>query len=224
MEVRIEKLVYGGDGLAHQEGQTVFVPLVLPGELARIEVVSKKKKFVRGRVTEILESSAERVAAPCNYFGKCGGCDYQHMPYAAQLRYKSEILRETLGRIGRVKWDGPIETIASPPFGYRNRTQWKVRAKAASVGDIGGVGYFEAASTRLCPVDHCPILSPLLGETLKTLSALVADNPLFAAVDEIEAFTDAEDKRILLNVSAERLTEAPEAIAAALLGALPQVE
>ncbi len=224
MDVRIEKLVYGGDGLAHHEGQTVFVPLVLPGELVRIEAATRKKKFVRGRLKEVVEPAAERVAAPCGYFGKCGGCNYQHMPYEAQLRYKSEILRETLGRIGRVKWDGPIETIASPAFGYRNRTQWKVRAKAPATGEIAGVGYFEAGSTRLCPVDHCPILSPLLDETLKTLGALIAANPLFASIDEVEAFADDADKKILLNVSAERLTESPEAIAGALRSAMPQVE
>jgi 23S rRNA (uracil1939-C5)-methyltransferase len=224
MEVRIEKLVYGGDGLAHQDGQTVFVPLVLPGELVRIEAATRKKKFVRGRLKEIIEPSAERVAAPCNYFGTCGGCNYQHMPYEVQMRYKSDILRETLGRIGRVKWDGPIETIASPAFGYRNRTQWKVRAKNAAASEVAGIGYFEAGSTRLCPVDYCPILSPLLEESLKTLSALVEANPLFRAIDEIEAFADGEDKHFLLNVSSARLTEPPEAIAAALRSALPQIE
>ncbi len=129
MEVRIEKLVYGGDGLAHHDGQTVFVPLVLPGELVRIESAARKKKFVRGRLDQILEASPERVAAPCPYFGRCGGCQYQHMPYEAQIRYKTEILRETLGRIGRIQWSGPIETHASPPFEYRNRAQWKLRGK-----------------------------------------------------------------------------------------------
>ena len=63
MEVRIEKLVYGGDGLGHQDGATVFVPLVLPGELVRIDVLSKKKKFVRGRLGAVVEPSPERVAA-----------------------------------------------------------------------------------------------------------------------------------------------------------------
>ena len=106
MEVRIEKLVYGGDGLAHHDGQTVFVPLVLPGELVEIESATQKKKFIRGRLARVVEPSAERVAAPCPHFGGCGGCQYQHMPYEAQMRYKTEILRETLGRIGRIQWTG----------------------------------------------------------------------------------------------------------------------
>jgi 23S rRNA (uracil1939-C5)-methyltransferase len=95
MEVRIEKLVYGGDGLAHHDGHTVFVPLVLPGELVQIESAERKKKFIRGRLDRVVEPSADRVPAPCPYYGRCGGCQYQHMPYETQLRYKADILRET---------------------------------------------------------------------------------------------------------------------------------
>ncbi|MCU1342251.1 MAG: rRNA (Uracil-5-)-methyltransferase RumA [Candidatus Acidoferrum typicum] len=223
MEVKIEKLVYGGDGLAHHEGQTVFVPLVLPGELVSIAPAERKKKFVRGRLERVVEAAPERVPAPCPYFGRCGGCHYQHIPYDAQIRYKTEILRETLGRIGRVRWDGPIGSHASPPFGYRNRTQWKIRTAQEGSAAPAGIGYFEAGSTRLCAVDECAILSPRLGETLAKLRTLVAGKTL-SAIDEIEAFADAADEKVLLNLSAERLTESPEAIASALRAALPWVE
>jgi 23S rRNA (uracil1939-C5)-methyltransferase len=224
MEVKIEKLVYGGDGLAHHEGQTVFVPLVLPGELVSIAPAERKKKFVRGRLERVVEAAPERVPAPCPYFGRCGGCHYQHIPYDAQIRYKTEILRETLGRIGRVRWDGPIGTHASPPFGYRNRTQWKIRTAQEGSAAPAGIGYFEAGSTRLCAVDECAILSPRLGETLAKLRTLVAASKTLSAIDEIEAFADAADEKVLLNLSAERLTESPEAIASALRAALPWVE
>jgi 23S rRNA (uracil1939-C5)-methyltransferase len=223
MEVRIEKLVYGGDGLAHHGGHTVFVPLVLPGELVQIESRERKKKFIRGRVERLLETSPERVAAPCPHFGRCGGCQYQHMPYEAQLRYKAEILRETLGRIGHIQWDGPIETHASPPFGYRNRAQWKLSTtKDAPVGS--GIGYFEAASTRLCPVTECSILSPGLAETLSKLRNLVSSGKALAAIDEIEAFANDKDEKILLNLSADRLSDSAESTASALRGAIPYVE
>jgi len=224
MEVKIEKLVYGGDGLAHHEGQTVFVPLVLPGELVTISPAERKKKFVRGRLERVVEAAPERVAAPCPYFGRCGGCHYQHIPYDAQLRYKTEILRETLSRIGRVRWDGPIDTHASPPFGYRNRTQWKIRTAQEDSTAPAGIGYFEAGSTRLCAVDECAILSPRLAETLATLRTMVAAGKTLAAIDEIEAFADAADEKILLNLSSERLTASPQAIASALRAALPSVE
>ena len=221
MEVRIEKLVYGGDGLAHHEGHAVFVPLVLPGELVEIESVERRKKFIRGRLGRVVESSPERVAAPCPYFGSCGGCQYQHLPYEAQLRYKAEILRETLGRIGGVQWTGAIETHPSPAFGYRNRAQWKVRASAGGAQDAA-IGYFEMGSTRLCPVTECPILSPRLSETLARLRELASRGKLLTAIDEIEAFADDRDEKILLNLSAERLSDRPESIAEALREALPK--
>src|ERR1700676_4429601 len=224
MEVKIEKLVYGGDGLAHYEGQTVFVPLVLPGELVSIAPAERKKKFVRGRLERVVEASPERVAAPCPHFGRCGGCQYQHIPYDAQIRYKTDILRETLGRIGRVRWDGPIGTHASPPFGYRNRTQWKIPTVQEGSAAPAGIGYFEAGSTRLCAVDECAILSPRLGETLAKLRTMVAGSKILSAIDEIEAFADAADEKILLNLSSERLSESPEAIASALRAALPSIE
>jgi 23S rRNA (uracil1939-C5)-methyltransferase len=224
MEVKIEKLVYGGDGLAHHEGQTVFVPLVLPGELVSIAPAERKKKFVRGRLERIVEAAPERVAAPCPYFGRCGGCHYQHIPYDAQLRYKTDILRETLGRIGRVRWDGPIETYPSAPFGYRNRTQWKIRTAPEGSAAPGGIGYFEAGSTRLCVVEECAIVSPRLAETLAKLRTLVASGRTLTAIDEIEAFVDAEDEKMLLNLTSERLSEPPESTASALRAALPWVE
>jgi 23S rRNA (uracil1939-C5)-methyltransferase len=224
MEVRIEKLVYGGDGLAHHDGHTVFVPLVLPGELVRIESSARKKKFIRGRLEGVVEPSAERVPAPCPHFGRCGGCQYQHMPYEAQMRYKSEILRETLGRIGRIQWTGAIETQASPPFGYRNRAQWKLRSNQEGAAGTAGIGYFEMGSTKLCAVTECTILSPRLADTFSRLRQIVAQGKILSTVDEIEAFADSNDEKILLNLSSESLADSSESIAAALRESLPTVE
>src|ERR1700722_12868280 len=155
-ETKIEKLVYGGDGLAHYEESTVFVPYVLPGEVICVTPVEAKKKFIRGIAEQIIEPSAERAAAPCPRFTVCGGCHYQHIPYDAQLRYKSGILRETLMRIGKIDWTGDIHTHASPPFGYRNRAQWAVRP--AGDPPKPAIGYFQPSSSILVPTDVCPIL------------------------------------------------------------------
>jgi 23S rRNA (uracil1939-C5)-methyltransferase len=224
MEVRIEKLVYGGDGLAHQDGHTIFVPLVLPGELVQIDSSAKKKKFIKGRLEKIVEPSAERVPAPCPHYGRCGGCQYQHIPYEAQLRYKSEILRETLGRIGRIQWTGNIYTHASPPFGYRNRAQWKLRPGLEGAPDSAGIGYFEMGSTKLCAVTECSILSPRLADTFSRLRQMVAKSKILSAIDEIEAFVDSSDDKILLNLSSEKLAETPESISAALREAIPYTD
>src|SRR5690349_14568837 len=137
--VTIEKLVYGGEGLAHADGETIFVPFVLQGEEAEVEVTERKKKLVRGRVARIVNSSPARITPRCPHFGVCGGCDYQHASYEEQLRIKESILRETLRRIGRVEWDGPIAIHKSPPWEYRNRAQWKIQpASGNAAGAQGG--------------------------------------------------------------------------------------
>src|ERR1700728_4839769 len=190
MEITIEKLIYGGEGLAHHDGSTVFVPFVLPAERIAAAPVEQKKKFIRARVERLLEPSPDRVSARCPHFGVCGGCDYQHIPYDSQLKYKTEILRETLRRIGRIEWPGEIRSHASPPWGYRNRAQWKVRP----LGDDGalamGIGYFQANSTTLCAVEDCAILSPILLKTLLALRGAAAAGVLPRELREIEAFSN----------------------------------
>jgi 23S rRNA (uracil1939-C5)-methyltransferase len=218
MRVRIEKLVYGGEGLAHENGEAVFVPFVLPGEEVEIEAGERKKKFVRGRLTRVATASPERVDAQCPHFGVCGGCDYQHISYEAQLRYKEQILRETLRRIGRIDWKGPITVHASLPWRYRNRAQWKIRPlsgdrASASVNEASGIGYFRAGSSTLCPVEVCPILSPKLFATFEALRSALREGKLPETLREVEAFVDAEDRGVLLNISCTSLPRAAESIA-----------
>ena len=211
MDITIEKLIYGGEGLAHHEGSTVFVPFVLPAERVAVEAVEQKKKFVRARVERILQAAPERIAARCPHFGVCGGCDYQHIPYEAQLKFKTEILRETLRRIGRIEWAAEITTHGSPAWEYRNRAQWKVRplensgdARAQNGADGVaklGIGYFRANSTALCAVEDCSIVSPLLLKTLLSLRAALADGALPRGLREIEAFVDAGDTKLLLTAT-----------------------
>ena len=221
IDVRIEKLVYGGEGLAHHEGHTVFAPFVLPDESVSIEPVETRKKFIRGRVAQIKTPSADRAVAPCPYFGVCGGCDYQHIPYELQLRYKADILRETLLRLGRLHWDDPIVPHASPAFGYRNRVQWKI---TRDEGGSAEIGYFQAGSQKLCAIRQCPIASPRLNEALGAIVNLLQSDRLPAALREIEAFADQDDDRLLLNLALDAANEAPAEIAALFRSALPSID
>ena len=219
IDVKIEKLVYGGEGLAHRDGSTIFVPFVLPAELATVQPVEQKRKFVRARLENVLEPSPERVAALCPHFGVCGGCDYQHIPYQAQLKYKEQIFRETLRRLGKIDWPGEIKIHASQPWHYRNRAQWKVRpigprdreiltagSRAPELGSASenalAIGYFRANSTSLCAVNDCPILSPVLLKTLLALRDAAASPRLPRELREIEAFTNETandgESRVLL--------------------------
>src|SRR6202521_765193 len=160
LRISIEKLVYGGDGLADADGNTIFVPYVLPGEEVRANAKSKKKKLIGAGLREVTAPAKERGKAKRAHFQKCGGCHYQHIPATEQLRLKKEILRETLSRLGGIAWDGPIVEHAAEPYGYRNRAQWAVRS-----GMPRAIGYFFAESSVVVPIDECPVLSPRLAHT-----------------------------------------------------------
>jgi 23S rRNA (uracil1939-C5)-methyltransferase len=201
MELTIEKLVYGGDGLAHHDGSTVFVPFVIPAERISAAPIEQKKKFVRARVERVLDPSPDRAAPRCPHYGVCGGCHYQHIPYEAQLKYKTEILRETLRRLGRIDWPGEIATHASPPWGYRNRAQWKIRALGESSGSGLGIGYFRANSTALCPVEDCAVLSPLLLKSLLAVRVTLGEKALPPELREFEAFAGANDTKLLVTAT-----------------------
>jgi 23S rRNA (uracil1939-C5)-methyltransferase len=233
MELKIEKLVYGGDGLGHDSGATVFVPYTLPGETVAASPVESKKKFVRARLDNVVTPSAERIAAPCPHFAVCGGCDYQHIPYERQLAYKSDILRETLRRLGRIDWTGEIGTHASPPYGYRNRAQWKVRPRerpqsAAAPGVATkrdfGIGYFRANSTSLCPVEQCSVLSPLLERSLKAFRAALLAGELPRELREIEAFANSTDTKLLLTATFASFPSRADDHAAKMREIVPEIE
>jgi 23S rRNA (uracil1939-C5)-methyltransferase len=189
----------------------VFVPFVLPDEVVAVEPREKKKKFIRGNLKEIVTPSPHRAEPPCSHFTRCGGCHYQHIPYEAQLEFKAAILRETLHRIGRVEWNGPIQTHASPPLGYRNRAQWKIRRVGAALR----IGYFQAGTTALCAVEQCPILAPRLEEVLGALAKMLEHGALPETLREVEAFAN-DNGRVLLNVSLAEFPPDPAALASAL--------
>jgi len=211
--------VYGGDGLAHADGNTVFVPYVLPGEEVRAATKSKRKKLVWAKLLEVTSASAQREGARCPHFQTCGGCHYQHISAAEQLRLKKEILRETLSRLGGIQWSGAIQEHSAEPYGYRNRAQWAIRdAKPRAIG------YFLPESSVIVPIDECPVLSPLLAKTFGQLQELARSNRLPERALEIEAFADSADAKISLNVAFERFPKPAKELAAAFREALPQLE
>src|SRR6266849_4187921 len=219
LRVSIEKLVYGGDGLAHADGNTVFVPYVLPGEEVRAAAKSKRKKLVWTQLLEVTSASAQREGARCPHFQTCGGCHYQHISAAEQLRLKKEILRETLSRLGGISWHGAIVEHAAEPYGYRNRAQWAVRG-----GMPRALGYFLPESSEILAIDECPVLSPLLAQTFLKLQDMTRSGTLPAGVQEIETFADSHDEKIALNVAFDRFPKPAEELTSAFRNALPQME
>ena len=158
MKLRIEKAIYGGDGLARiPAGKTVFVPATLPGELVEAHIAEERRGFANGRLDAILEPSPERVVPGCEYVPRCGGCQYQHANAAFQLQMKLDILKETLVR-AHLPLPEEIGSLAGPPWGYRNRIRLHVMKR--------GLGYRQRGSHNLLPVTHCPIAAPLLEQAI----------------------------------------------------------
>jgi 23S rRNA (uracil1939-C5)-methyltransferase len=219
LRLTIEKLIYGGDGLAHADGNTIFVPYVLPGEEVRAATKTKKKKLIWAELLEVISPAKERGKAKCPHFQKCGGCHYQHISAAEQLRLKKEILRETLSRIGGITWDGAIAEHSAEPYGYRNRAQWAVRS-----GMPRALGYFLPESSVIVPIDECPVLSPRLAETFGQLQEMARAGRLPEGIQEIEAFTDSADNKVALNVAFEKFPKPAAELAASFQSALPQLE
>jgi 23S rRNA (uracil1939-C5)-methyltransferase len=170
IEVTAERLAYGGEAVARHGGLTVFVALAAPGDRLRVRVIERKKRFARAVIEEILTPSASRREPPCGYFGRCGGCQLQHVSYAAQVEAKAGFVRDALSRIGRIEWPGEIEVRTAQEFGYRARAQVKVASQnQGGAGNVLSIGFNRAGSHDVCDVAACPILTPALGEGLTQL-------------------------------------------------------
>lgn len=184
-------MIYGGEGLSRVNGEVVLTPLVLPGEVVEAERAESRQRVQRSRLVRVETASPERVTPECSVFGQCGGCQYQHANYAAELAFKRDILAETLRRVGKIEFDAArIGVESAEPYGYRNRVQLHV--------EQGRIGYREMHSKRLVAVGECPIASPKINEVLATLQRTVRDSrwPRFAL--DLEIFTD--ERRVQWNV------------------------
>ena len=192
MLLTIEKLVYGGDGLARGPDKTVFVPFVLEGEQVEAQFVEERPGFARAQLAQIVSSSPKRIEPKCPYFGRCGGCHYQHTGYEHQLEIKSAILRETLRRIGKLDWSGEITIHPSPPWNYRNRTRMRVMREPEF-----SLAYFRFGSHQPLAIAECPISSPLINRAIAAINGLGEAPP---ELTEIEFFANEDDTRLMLQL------------------------
>ena len=226
MQLKVEKLIYGGDGLARLPaddrgpGKTVFIPFVLPGELVEGEFTEQKPGFARARLDRVIEPSSARMAAPCPYFQSCGGCHYQHASYEQQLEIKAAILRETLRRTAKIELECELQIHRSPEWGYRNRTRVKVDAK-----EEFRLGYYKFRSHELLAIEQCPISSPLINRAIAAAWAMGKAGEFPAAVRELEFFADHADGVLLMEAYCDPKTTRKDAqeITDRLAGLLPEL-
>ncbi len=161
INLTIHDLAFGGEGVGRVDEFVVFVPFVITGETVEAEITEVKKNFARAKLLRVVTPSPERVAPECRYFGACGGCQYQHIGYAAQLRFKHKQIADLFERVGKISPDKIQPVLPCPsPYGYRNRimirSQWNGPAKKLVVGFIGTNNKFVEDITE------CKIAEPAL--------------------------------------------------------------
>ena len=165
LTLTIHDIAFGGEGVARVNDFVVFVPYVLVGEVVEAEVTEVKKNFARAKLVRVTTPSPERVEPACRYFGACGGCQYQHIDYAAQLRMKHKQIADLFERIGKISPEQIAPVVACPqPYGYRNRimirSQWNKPAQKLNIGFIrAGGGLVE-------DITECKIAEPALNEQI----------------------------------------------------------
>ena len=165
LRLTIDDLAFGGEGVGRVEDFVVFVPFVAPGELVEAEVTEVKKRFARARLLQVLQASPDRVAPACRYFGQCGGCQYQHLAYPAQLRVKHKQISDLFQRIGG--FDGALIDPVAPcpqPYGYRNRIM--IRSQWDKFKQGLNIGYLRADNRLVVDIEECKIAEPALNEQI----------------------------------------------------------
>lgn len=168
-EVRIEKMVQGGEGMARlPDGRVCFVAGALPGELCKVAVTFTKKDFSRGHVVEVLDgANPDRVEARCPLYGKCGGCSLQHLDSEKQAEYLAQVERENFRRIARIELPESFIVHTGPAWGYRNRARVVVACDQAGDKPIVRFGFRKQESNSVALFKNCPVLTPALNEFLQ---------------------------------------------------------
>lgn len=157
--VEIGPVAHGGHCVARLDGQVVFVRHAMPGERVRIAITERAKTFLRADVVEVIDPAPGRVDPPCEYAGRCGGCDFQHVDPAVQRRLLGDVVREQLHRLAGITWDGEVEAVDPEALGWRTRVQFAVDRQ-------GRPGLRRHRSHEIIPVDRCVIAHPDLPSVL----------------------------------------------------------
>ncbi len=196
-DLKISALVHGGRGLGHHQGQAVFVPLTAPGDRVSCRVIRRKRRFIEAELGEILEPSPLRRDPPCPYFGTCGGCQWQHLPYQIQLQWKEKLFSEQMVRGGIMSADRLRPILAAPDeWHYRNRAQFKCHATAESLT----VGFYRHGSHFVVDIANCRIVEPRIQHILGLLRRELQDAPCRDSIPQVDvACGDDAAVRIVLH-------------------------
>ena len=166
----IQDIAFGGEGVGRLEDFVVFVPFVLVGEVVEVEITELKKRFARARLVRVIQASPERAQPLCRYFGDCGGCQYQHIDYAAQLRLKHKQITDLFERIGGFKAQLISPVIPCPqPYGYRNRIM--IRSQWDKFKQGLNIGFIRHDNRLVVDIEECKIAEPALNDQISHVRA-----------------------------------------------------
>ena len=192
----IDKLTFGGAGLGRVDGLVCFVPFTAPGDEVRIRIIRQKRSYLEGELLEILVPSPLRTSPPCPVFGRCGGCNWQHLNYPAQLAAKDDIFAETLWRGGRVGREVLLPTLGAPaPFGYRSRVQLKLHL---ADGELH-MGFYRTGSHFVVAIPgQCAIADPTINRLIGELRTLLPSFPEVSRLPQIDIAVGDDGTALLI--------------------------
>ena len=198
--VDIEKIVYGGQGMGRVGGKVVFIPFTAPGDRVTATILKEKKNYFEGRIQTIERPSAKRVQPFCRVFGRCGGCQLQHLSYADQISVKEEILRGSLHRLSQKSHFEILPMIPSPrERAYRLRA----RFKAGQSGRKTILGFLGLKSHQIVEIDQCPLLPPLANKILQELVQELGGVPEKIPLQEVEIFISPEEDKGVVRLTGD---------------------
>jgi tRNA/tmRNA/rRNA uracil-C5-methylase (TrmA/RlmC/RlmD family) len=164
----IEDIAFGGEGVGRLSELVVFVPFVAIGEVVEAEITEVKKQFARARLTRVIQSSTDRENPLCPYFGDCGGCQYQHLKYSAQLQIKHKQIRDVFQRIGNFDPDLVKAVVPCPaPYGYRNRIM--IRSQWDKFKQGLNIGFIRNDNRLVVDILECKIAEPAINQQITGL-------------------------------------------------------
>jgi 23S rRNA (uracil1939-C5)-methyltransferase len=189
IEIKIEKVVYGGNGLGRHDGKVVFVSFAAPGDVLLVGPVETKKNYTRAEIVQILQPGPDRTQPPCPHFGRCGGCQWQHLSYRRQVEIKQQILAETIHHRFPETREIPVAMKASPQeYGYRSRARFQIRGAK--------IGFFRLQSHEVEEIESCPLLRPTLNSALAEIRKTrpAAPEIELACVEDLHQWAAAESE------------------------------